>query len=114
MPTTIAQNNVGMRDMGVASAGVTLFRTIGGSLGVAVLGSLFTRATEGRVPGAGGAGRDACLRSGATGTHQIFMVAAAVCAAAFLAALFAEEDPLRGGPGAAPRPAPAAAVPDSR
>ncbi|MFF7154455.1 hypothetical protein [Streptomyces sp. NPDC008139] len=114
MPTTIAQSSVGMRDMGVASAGVTLFRTIGGSLGVAVFGSLFTRATEGRLPGAGGAGRDAYVRSVAAGTHQIFMVAAAVCAAAFLAAQFVEEVPLRGKPGAAPRPAPAVAVAESR
>ncbi|MBD0740475.1 transporter [Streptomyces sp. CBMA29] len=114
MPTTIAQNSVGMRDMGVASAGVTLFRTIGGSLGVAVFGSLFTRATQGRLPGAGGAGRDAYLRSVATGTHQIFLAAAAVCAAAFLAALFVEEVPLRGKPGTAPRPVPAAAVAESR
>ncbi|MFJ5610214.1 hypothetical protein ACIQCJ_12590 [Streptomyces sp. NPDC093221] len=42
------------------------------------------------------------------------MVAAAVCAAAFLAALFAEEDLLRGGPGVAQRPAPASAVAESR
>lgn len=109
MPTTIAQNSVGMRDMGVASAGVTLFRTIGGSLGVAVFGSLFTRATEGHLPGAGGTGRAVYLHAVATGTHQIFLVAAAVCAAAFLAALFIKEVPLRGKPAAAPQ-APAAAV----
>jgi EmrB/QacA subfamily drug resistance transporter len=105
MPTTIAQNSVGMRDMGVASAGVTLFRTIGGSLGVAVFGSLFTRATQGHLPGAGGASRGAYLHAVATGTHEIFLVAAAVCAAAFVAALFVKEVPLRGKPAAPQAPA---------
>ncbi|SFF56989.1 drug resistance transporter, EmrB/QacA subfamily [Actinacidiphila alni] len=102
MPTTIAQNSVGMRDMGAASAGVTLFRTIGGSLGVAVFGSLFTRATEQHQAGAGGAAREAYLRAVASGTHQIFLAAAAVCATALVAALFVKEVPLRGKPAAAP------------
>jgi EmrB/QacA subfamily drug resistance transporter len=36
-----AQNAVEYQDLGVATAGVTLFRSIGGSLGTAVLGALF-------------------------------------------------------------------------
>ncbi|NED92601.1 MFS transporter, partial [Streptomyces sp. SID11233] len=40
MASTIAQNSVGMRDLGAASAASNLSRTLGGSLGVAVAGSL--------------------------------------------------------------------------
>ncbi|WP_369247293.1 MDR family MFS transporter [Streptomyces sp. R41] len=100
MTTTIAQNSVEMRDMGVASAGVTLFRTIGGSLGVAVFGSLFTRALQGRRPTDTG-----YLASAADGTQQIFLLAAVVCAIAFIAALAVREVPLR-GPGAPAQRAP--------
>ena len=43
MQTTmlVVQNSVGMRDMGAASGAATLFRTIGGSLGVSLLGTLY-------------------------------------------------------------------------
>ncbi|WP_433252008.1 MDR family MFS transporter [Actinomadura nitritigenes] len=109
MVTTIAQNSVEMRDMGAASAAITLFRTIGGSVGVAVFGSLFNRALDGRLPadGAGaapavaapGAARDAYLHSFATGTHQIFLVGAVVCAVSLVAALLVKEVPLRGKAG---------------
>ncbi|MEU2281884.1 MDR family MFS transporter [Streptomyces sp. NPDC013178] len=121
MTTTIAQNSVEMRDMGVASAGVTLFRTIGGSLGVAVFGSLFTHATAGAVPVATGSGestqisasalaklpaqtKDAYLEAVASGTQHIFLLAACLCATAFVAALLIKEVPLRGKP-TAPKPA---------
>ncbi|WP_344983677.1 MFS transporter [Nonomuraea soli] len=36
------QNAVGFEDLGVATSGATFFRSIGGSFGVAVLGSVFT------------------------------------------------------------------------
>jgi len=39
--TLITQNSVELRDMGAASGSVTLFRTVGGSLGVALLGSIY-------------------------------------------------------------------------
>ena len=35
------QNAVDYRDLGVATSGATLFRSIGGSLGTAVLGAIF-------------------------------------------------------------------------
>ncbi|MEU9130157.1 MDR family MFS transporter [Kitasatospora sp. NPDC048540] len=37
----VAQNSVELKDMGVASSSATLFRTIGGSFGVALFGALF-------------------------------------------------------------------------
>ncbi|MEV0184711.1 MDR family MFS transporter [Streptomyces sp. NPDC050625] len=113
--TTIAQNSVEMRDMGAASAGVTLFRTIGGSLGVAVFGSLFSHATAGHLPattdpgeatrisasalaGLPGPAKDAYLRAVASGTQHIFTLAAGLCTVAFAAALLVKEIPLRGKP----------------
>ncbi|MFJ7152083.1 MDR family MFS transporter [Streptomyces sp. NPDC100445] len=115
MAGTIAQNSVDMRDMGAAMSTVTLFRTVGGSLGVAVFGSLFTRAVRPDLPGAGTGGgahapahlptgaRDAYLNAVAGGTHQIFLTGAVLCAAAFVAALCVVETPLRGaGPPSGP------------
>ena len=39
----ITQNSVPLRNMGAASGSVTLFRTVGGSLGVALFGSIYTQ-----------------------------------------------------------------------
>src|SRR6266496_37624 len=43
MTVLIAQNSVELKDMGVASGAATLFRTLGGSVGVALFGSLLNR-----------------------------------------------------------------------
>ncbi len=107
--TIIAQNSVEMTDLGVASAAVTLFRTIGGSVGVALFGSLFTRAlaqglprgagtqpTAADLPGMTTAARDTYLHAAATGTQHIFMVGGAVGVAALVAACLLTEVPLRG------------------
>ncbi len=40
--TLITQNSAELRDMGAATGSVTLFRTVGGSLGIALLGSIYT------------------------------------------------------------------------
>ncbi|MGA5507253.1 MDR family MFS transporter [Streptomyces umbrinus] len=118
MANTIAQNAVELRDMGAASASTSLFRTLGGSLGVAVFGSLFTRAIQGR-PGAPAeasghtdtsaaegmtrAAKDAYLHAVAHGTQQIFLIGALCAGVAFVAALFIKEVPLRGKPDSAPQ-----------
>jgi EmrB/QacA subfamily drug resistance transporter len=59
----IAQNSVELKDMGVASSTTTLFRTIGGSFGVALMGTLFADRVHdsmaeraGAAGGGGGAG----------------------------------------------------------
>jgi EmrB/QacA subfamily drug resistance transporter len=93
MATTIAQNSVGMRDMGAASAATNLFRTLGGSVGVAVFGTLFTNAVAGRVEAA-------YLDGVTTGIRHIFLGTAIVCAVALLAAVFLKEVALRGAPAA--------------
>ncbi|GGO48225.1 MDR family MFS transporter [Streptomyces lasiicapitis] len=119
MATTIAQNSVSLRDMGAAMSSAMLFRTLGGSLGVALFGSMFTRAVGSRLPGGGsGTGadaqapaevpagaRDAYLAAVADGTQQIVLFAAILCAVAFVAAVFVVEVPLR-KPGAPAVPAP--------
>lgn len=115
MAGTIAQNSVSLRDMGAAMSSVNLFRSLGGSLGVAVFGSLFTRAAQPHAPPgadiAPGAlqnlpagAEEAYLTAVSTGTSHIFMAAAVVCAIAFVAALFVIEVPLK----AAGPPTPAA------
>ncbi|MFI9834511.1 MDR family MFS transporter [Streptomyces sp. NPDC051913] len=91
MAGTIAQNSVSLRDMGAASSSISLFRTLGGSLGVAVFGSLFTRALQGTAPTAG----DAYLQAVSTGTSHVFLTAAILCALSVLAALFVIEVPLK-------------------
>ncbi|MGW6951935.1 MDR family MFS transporter [Streptomyces xanthophaeus] len=120
----VAQNSVEMKDMGVASSSATLFRTLGGSFGVALMGSLFTTQVTQTMSdrlgpeAAGAAGsaqldaaslaklpeavREAYQHAVASGTHSAFLLGAAIALLGFLAAWFVKEIPLRG---AAPAPA---------
>src|ERR1700683_5867664 len=74
-------------------------------LGV-MLAMLFTRAAQGRLPRTGprlpAAARDAYLHGVAAASQHIFLVAAAVTAAAFLAALLIREVPLCSQPATSP------------
>jgi EmrB/QacA subfamily drug resistance transporter len=124
----ITQNSVQLRDMGAASGSVTLFRTIGGSLGVALLGSLYTSRMEhtlvDRLGAAtahkitsGGQVTPALLRhlpapvrdafaSGVTdGLHSVVLGGAVLAAAAFAVAWLIREVPLRGALPPSPQPA---------
>ncbi|KJY47208.1 transporter [Streptomyces sp. NRRL S-444] len=114
----VAQNSVDMKDMGVASSSATLFRTLGGSFGVALMGSLFTsRVTDtmserlgpqaARAAGSAQldaaslaklpeAVRDAYQHAVAAGTHSAFLLGAVVAVLGFVAAWFVKEVPLRG------------------
>ncbi|MEV6979260.1 MDR family MFS transporter [Kitasatospora sp. NPDC093806] len=121
----VAQNSVELKDMGVASSTATLFRTIGGSFGVALFGALFnSRVTEtmqerlGSAAGAGGSQggdpaqlspaalkalpapvQDAYHHAVANGMHTVFLWGAAVAVIAVAAAVFMREVPLRGAGG---------------
>ncbi|HWS73156.1 MAG TPA: hypothetical protein VN605_13650, partial [Thermoanaerobaculia bacterium] len=91
--------------LGVATAGVTLFRSIGGSLGTAVLGALFA----GRVARLTGGGhldvgsmrslapaqRAAYAQAISGGIGFIFAVATSIAVAGFLLSWLLEEKPLR-------------------
>ncbi|TYK43175.1 MDR family MFS transporter [Actinomadura decatromicini] len=104
LTVTIAQNSVDMTDIGAASGTVTLFRTIGGSLGIAAFGAIFTRSLDGRTPAAGPAYLDAV----AHGTAKIFLAVAAVSATWLTISWLITEHPLRTAPASKPdeRPAP--------
>jgi len=105
----IAQNTVSMKEMGVASGVSTLFRTIGGSFGVAVFGALFTHAvadathtnqtnaqldpkTLQHLPAAA---RHAYLAGISHGVNHMYLFAAGAGAISLLAALAIKETPLR-------------------
>lgn len=97
LTTTIAQNSVEQGDIGAASGVVTLLRTLGGSIAVAVFGSIFTSFTA----GLGGA----ALHDGvAAATRIIFAIVAVLSVVSLAAALAIHEVPLRGR---MPAPAPA-------
>ena len=50
--TLIVQNTAEYRDLGTATSGVTFFRTLGGSFGAAVLGSIYSNNLADRLPAA--------------------------------------------------------------
>ncbi|WP_420212311.1 MDR family MFS transporter [Burkholderia aenigmatica] len=112
--TLAVQNTVEFRHMGVATSGATLFRSIGGSLGVAAFGALFSHGLQSRVMAALPAGtelppalgpaavhqlpdavRDVYLHAFAGSLHVVYLAAATVIAIAFVLAWFVEDAPLR-------------------
>ncbi|MFE6051157.1 MDR family MFS transporter [Kitasatospora sp. NPDC056446] len=116
----VAQNSVELKDMGVASSTATLFRTIGGSFGVALFGALFNNRVAdtmkeklGEQAGAGGVKdpgqmspaalrtlpeniQDAYHHAVSNGMHTVFLWGAGVAVIAIAAAVFLREVPLRG------------------
>ncbi|MGV9558801.1 MDR family MFS transporter [Streptomyces sp. NPDC003522] len=114
---TVAQNSVTAQDVGAASAAMTLFRTLGQSVGVAVMGTLFTsRVREVMAHRAHGAaplsdtrldahgmsrleaGTRAAYRAAvAQGVQGAFLLASLAAGLALLAALLVREVPLRTG-----------------
>ena len=112
------QNAVEYSQLGVATSGATLFRSIGGSFGASVLGAVFANQLAGNLardlPGAageavGGAGRlnpavldqlppavhDAYVHAFTDSLNVVFLVAAAIGLAAFVLSWFIKELPLR-------------------
>ncbi|RLP76562.1 DHA2 family efflux MFS transporter permease subunit [Mycetocola tolaasinivorans] len=89
MTTTIAQNSVEQRDIGAASGVVTLLRTLGGSIAVAVFGSIFTTHTAGLTGHALSVGV-------ADSTRVIFLIVAGLSVISLAAAIAIRETPLRG------------------
>ncbi|WP_416975161.1 MDR family MFS transporter [Streptomyces sp. 4F14] len=115
----VAQNSVEMKDMGVASSSATLFRTLGSSFGVAIMGALFNnRVQEVMAERAGALGskvteasaqldaaslaklpaaaREAYQYAVSAGSHSAFLLGAVVAVVALVAAVFVKEVPLRG------------------
>jgi hypothetical protein len=106
------QNAVPYELLGVATSGATLFRSIGGSIGTAALGSIFTNRLDDLLA-AGGApagvgtldpsglqqlppqARETFIHAFTDALDLVFFVAAAVIAVAFLLTWLLEERPLR-------------------
>lgn len=111
----IVQNTVDFDDLGVATSGVTFFRTIGSSFGAAIFGSLFTNFLHSRIgpamvasraPAAAAASPEALHRlprqaaapivaAYAESLTQVFLWAVPVALVGFVLALFLREVPLR-------------------
>ncbi len=113
------QNAVPYSQLGVATSAATLFRSIGGSLGTAILGAIFanrlTAELAGNLPSSSsGAGaldtagfdptellglpapvRDAYVASFTDSLSTVFLIAGCVVAVAFVLSWFLEERPLR-------------------
>jgi EmrB/QacA subfamily drug resistance transporter len=115
----VAQNSVEMKDMGVASSSTTLFRTLGSSFGVAIMGALFNhRVQDVMAERAGSIGskiteqsaqldaaslaklpavaREAYQHAVSAGTHSAFLLGSVIAVIALVAAVFVKETPLRG------------------
>ncbi|MEU9292028.1 MDR family MFS transporter [Streptomyces sp. NPDC048275] len=123
----VAQNSVEMKDMGVASSSTTLFRTLGSSFGVAIMGALFNNRVQDVMSERAGAlgskiteqsaqldaaslaklpaeAREAYQHAVSSGTHSAFLLGAVVAVAVLVAAVFVKEVPLRGAGSAAAEP----------
>ncbi len=111
----VVQNTVDFTDLGVATSGVTFFRTIGSSFGAAIFGSMFANFLDARLPAAmagSGAPPDAAtspqalhrlspdvaapiITAYADSLSKVFLFAAPVAVVGFVLALFLRQVPLR-------------------
>ncbi|AMM18010.1 EmrB/QacA family drug resistance transporter [Burkholderia sp. PAMC 28687] len=108
------QNAVPFKHIGVATSGATLFRSIGGSVGVATFGAIFSNGLQSRLANALPANtelprsmgpamvhqlpatmRDVYLNAFAGSMHVVFLVASAVVVLAFALSWFMQDRPLR-------------------
>jgi MFS family permease len=123
--TLAIQNTVDRRDIGIATGSANLFRSLGGSVGVAVFGALFAarldtasidperlQASPEAIASMPAAVQDAIASAVAHALDTVFLVAAPVAALGLLVVLFLKEVPLRGPGGPKPGPREAPARPD--
>jgi hypothetical protein len=109
------QNTTSFADLGVATSGVTFFRTIGNAFGAAIFGSLFTNFLAGRLgpalltsgaPAAAGESPQALhelspamavpiVDAYADSLGMVFLCAVPIAVIGFVVALFLKEVPLR-------------------
>jgi EmrB/QacA subfamily drug resistance transporter len=84
------QNAVPYNMLGVATSGSTLFRSIGGSLGTAVLGAIFSGRLKAEV-----ASGDPQITAFTDSLHVVFLVATGIMAIAFVLSWLIPEQTLR-------------------
>ena len=108
------QNAVDYTDLGVATSGTVLFRSIGGALGTAVFGAIFSNRLHGELasrlpPGAQvpktvspalirtlpPAAHNAYVHAVAAALHPVFVVASVIAGVSFLLTWLLREVPLR-------------------
>jgi len=108
------QNSVDRQYLGVATSGVTLFRSIGGSIGVSVFGAIFTNGLQSRLKDVMPDGprtprslapdavralppaiHERYIQAFGSSLHTVYHVAAVVIAIAFLLAWWLRDVPLR-------------------
>jgi EmrB/QacA subfamily drug resistance transporter len=118
-----SQNAVDYRDLGVATSGTSLFRSIGGSVGVALFGAILTAGIAAhvagpRLPGVLGPAAIRALPAAmqlfyrdafSAALHPVFLSATCIAALGFGLTWFLKEVPLR-GPTRAPAHAETAAA----
>jgi len=114
------QNAADRREIGTATASANLFRALGGSVGVAVYGAVFSaglrhwlpmrlpastsaridphglQASPDQIRGLPGAARDGIAQAVADSLHTVFLVAAPIAVIGFAVVLMLRELPLRG------------------
>src|SRR6476661_5463754 len=119
--TLIVQNTAEYRDLGTATSGVTFFRTLGGSFGAAVLGSIYSNQLETSLPAAVASTpgfppkaatnpetlwslpvdlRTPIVEVYGTALHNVFLYAVPVALLALVVAFFLPQVTLRGTEGA--------------
>jgi EmrB/QacA subfamily drug resistance transporter len=111
--TLIAQNSIELRDIGAGTGASTFLRNMGSSIGVSLLGAIYTSSLTSSLGGGTGGGptnqmTPAALRTlpeaarhlfqeaVTTSLGTLFTVAACVAAAGIVIALFVRQVPLRG------------------
>lgn len=115
--TIIVQNTVAYADLGVATSGVTFFRTLGSSFGAAVFGTVYSNVLGSTLAAAIAASPGVDPRAVATpatlhayptekispildayahAIHIVFLAAVPIAVVAFVLSLFLKEVPLRG------------------
>ncbi|WP_412540361.1 MDR family MFS transporter [Longispora sp. K20-0274] len=90
------QNSVGYRDLGVATSGVTFFRSIGGSFGVSVFGTIFSNRLKATL-GDARPGTPEYLHAYSASLQTVFAIATPIALLAFVFALLLRDEPLRDG-----------------
>jgi MFS family permease len=106
----VVQNSVPLRELGAASGAITFFRSLGGTIGVSVLGAVLANQVADKITdGLAALGIDASASSGSSSlnldampapiaeivraaygdaTGHLFLISACIAAAGFVAALF--------------------------